>query len=313
MRGFIVRRLMVSVLTAWLASVAVFLVMRAVPGNIVQQMMGQTSDPTVERELRAFFGMDRPLYAQYWSWLANVLHGDLGNSWNTGRSVVGMIHEAFLVTLELSVLTLVLATAIGVPLGMLAGIHQGRTLDTLTQAVTVIGLSTPVFWLGAMLLIGMLATTGWSPPLLYVGPTESIAENLRMLALPVLSLTFLQAAAYAQFVRQSVASALHERYVQTATAKGLPISRIFFKHVLRNIAISLITFISLIFIQILGGAVVIESLFALPGLGRLLLTSIEARDFPVVQGGLLLVVAVTLLINLLVDILYHFIDPRLRV
>lgn len=304
---------MVSVLTAWLASVAVFLVMRAVPGNIVQQMMGQTSDPTAERELRAFFGIDRPLYAQYWSWLVNVLHGDLGNSWSTGQSVVGMIHDAFLVTLELSVLTLVLATAIGVPLGMLAGIHQGRTLDTLIQAVTVIGLSAPVFWLGAMLLIGISVTTGWSPPLLYVGPTKSIAENLRMLALPVLSLAFLQAAAYAQFVRQSVASALHELYVQTATAKGLPISRILFKHVLRNIAISLITFISLIFIQILGGAVVIESLFALPGLGRLLLTSIEARDFPVVQGGLLLVVAVALLINLLVDILYHFIDPRLRV
>lgn len=312
MQSYIAKRLLASLATALLSSLAVFLIMRAVPGDIVQQMLGQSGDdPAAERALRAFFGLDRPLYAQYASWLGNLLQGNLGYSWNQGRPVAEVIGNAFLVTLELGTLTLVVASAIGIPLGVLAGIYEGRMLDNFIQAITVLGLAAPVFWLGLMILIAVSALIGWSPPLMYVGPTASLADNLGILILPIFSLAILQATAYAQFVRQAVVSALHEQYVLTATAKGLPTSRIFFKHILRNILIPLITFIGLILIQILGGTVVIESLFALPGLGRLLLTSIQNRDFPVVEGGLLLVVGVAMLVNLLIDILYHFIDPRL--
>jgi peptide/nickel transport system permease protein len=169
-----------------------------------------------------------------------------------------------------------------------------------------------VFWVGLMLLVGVSSLAGWSPPLLYAPPTASLTDNLAILALPIASLGLLQAAAYAQFVRQSVVSAFHQDYVRTAIAKGVPLRLVFFKHVLRNIGIPLVTFMGLILIQILGGAVIIESVFALPGLGRLLLTSIETRDYPVLQGALLVVVVIAMAVNLGVDLLYRVIDPRVR-
>ena len=163
-----------------------------------------------------------------------------------------------------------------------------------------------------MLLVGVSSLAGWSPPLVYVPPSASIADNLAILVLPIASLGLLQAAAYSQFVRQSVVSAFHQDYVRTAIAKGVPLRLVFFKHVLRNIGIPLVTFMGLILIQILGGAVIIESVFALPGLGRLLLTSIETRDYPVLQGALLIVVVIAMAVNLSVDLLYRVIDPRVR-
>jgi len=225
---------------------------------------------------------------------------------------LGMIGAALGVTLELSIATLLLATLIGVPLGIVAAIYEGRTLDRLIQTFNLLGLAAPVFWIGLMLLVGVSAGFDWSPPLVYVPPTQSLTDNISILMLPVFSLALLQAAAYSQFVRQSVVSALGEDYVRTAIAKGVPTRIVFFKHVLRNIAIPLITFMGLILIQILGGAVIIESLFALPGLGRLLLSSIETRDYPVLQAGLLVVVIIAMLVNLAVDLLYRVIDPRVR-
>jgi peptide/nickel transport system permease protein len=309
---YLARRLLASIVTALAASFVVFMLVRSVPGDVVAQMLGQTSDPTAERALREFFGLDRPAWQQYFSWLGQVVRGDLGTSWARGQPVGSLLGGALLVTLQLGLMTLVLATLIGVPLGLVAGIYEGRFLDKLVQSFTIIGLAAPVFWVGLMLLVAVSTATGWSPPLMYAGPTESIAENLSILALPIASLGLLQAAAYGQFVRQSVVSAFHQDYVRTAIAKGVPLRIVFFKHVLRNIAIPLITFMGLILIQILGGAVIIESLFALPGLGRLLLSSIESRDYPVLQGGLLVVVVIAMIVNLVVDLLYRVIDPRVR-
>lgn len=312
MQGWLIRRAAGSVLTAILATLAVFLLVRAVPGDIVQQMLGQSGDPTAEAALRGFFGLDQPVWRQYLAWLGAAATGDLGVSWNQGRPVADIVLAAFSVTLELGLLTLLLATAAGVPLGLWAGMHEGRWPDHLVQGFSVLGLSAPVFWLGLLLLIGASWALGWSPPLMWQGPADSPADNLGILALPVLSLGVLQAAAYAQFVRQLVVAARREQYVRTAEAKGLTQRRVFFRHVLRNVLIPLITFMGLILVQILGGVVVTESLFALPGLGRLLVTSIASRDYPIVQGGLLLVVIVALAVNLAVDLLYHAVDPRLR-
>jgi peptide/nickel transport system permease protein len=312
MAYYLLNRFVASVVTAVLASLIVFILVRNVPGDVVAQMLGQTSDPTAELALREFFGLDQPIYRQYLTWLFNVVTGDLGVSWTRGHPVWQMIKGALIVTLQLGFMTLVVATVIGVPLGVIAGIYEGRWLDRLIQSFNILGLAAPVFWVGMMLLVGVSSLIGWSPPLLYVPPTESLMENLSILALPILSLGLLQAAAYGQFVRQSVVSAFHQDYVRTAIAKGVPIRTVFFKHILRNIAIPLVTFMGLILIQILGGAVIIESLFALPGLGRLLLSSIEARDYPVLQGGLLVVVIIAMLVNLAVDLLYRVIDPRVR-
>lgn len=309
----LLRRVAASAVTAVLASIVVFLLVRSVPGNVVQQMLGQTSDPAAAQALREFFGMDRPVYVQYRDWLMGALTGDLGTSWVSGAEVTDLIGGALLVTLELTFLTLVLATVIGVPLGLVAGIREGRPVDSFVQSFSVVGLSTPIFWLAVMLLVGVSAVFGWSPPLSYQSPLEALGDNLTVLLLPVLSLALLQAAAYAQFVRQSVVSAAGEQYVITARAKGLPERQVLFKHILRNIMVQLITFQGLLVVQILGGAVVIESIFGLPGLGRLLLTAITSRDYPVVQGGLLVVVVIALLINLMIDVLYRVIDPRMKV
>lgn len=312
MGAYLAKRLAASAVTALLASMVVFLLVRSVPGDVVGQMLGQTSDPIATKALREFFGLDQPVWRQYLGWLGHVLTGDFGTSWTRGQPVLGMIGSALAVTVQLAFTTLILATLIGVPLGILSAIYEGRALDRAVQAFNLLGLAAPVFWIGLMLLVGMSAGFDWSPPLMYVPPTEALGENLSMIALPVLSLALLQAAAYSQFVRQSIVSALGQDYVRTATAKGVPTRTIFFTHLLRNIAIPLVTFMGLILIQILGGAVIIESLFALPGLGRLLLSSIETRDYPVLQAGLLVVVVVAMLVNLLVDLSYRIIDPRVR-
>jgi peptide/nickel transport system permease protein len=309
---YIARRLVASLITALLASLLVFLIVRQVPGDVVGQMLGQTSDPVAEQAMRRFFGIDEPLYWQYGKWIAGVLTGDLGTSFVRGSSVAGMVRDAFLVTLEIGLLTLLVATAIGVPLGVLAGRYEGRWPDRLVQSFSLIGLSAPVFWIGLMLLVGVSTSVGWSPPFSYAPPWASLRDNLEILLLPILSLGLLQSAAYAQFVRASVVSAYHQDYVRTAISKGLPMRIVFFKHILRNILVPLTTFIGLVLIQILGGVVVVESLFAIPGLGRLLLTAIETRDYPLLQGALLVVVVVAMVVNLAVDLLYRVIDPRVR-
>ncbi len=315
MGAYLVKRLAASVVTAILSSMAVFLLVRAVPGDVVAQMLGQSGarGSAAEESLRRFFGLDQPLWQQYLSWLWGVLQGDLGESWVRGRPVAQMVVNAFMVTLQLGLMTLVFATVIGVPLGLVAGLYEGRRIDSLIQGFNILGLSAPVFWLGLMLLVVVSQTFAWSPPLIYRTPGRDLGQNLEIMLLPLLSLGVLQAAAYSQFTRQCVVSAFSQDYVRTAVAKGLPMRVVFFKHILRNIMIPLVTFMGLILIQILGGTVVIETLFALPGLGRLLISAIETRDYPVVQGALLLVVFTALLVNLLVDMLYHVIDPRVRV
>ena len=312
MAAYLAKRLAASILTAILASAVIFVMVRSVPGDVVGQMLGQTSDPVAARALREFFGLDLPIWQQYLGWLARVATADFGTSWARGQPVLGMVTAALGVTLQIAVTTLLVATVIGVPLGILAAMYEGRWPDRIIQTFNLVGLAAPVFWTGLMLLVGVSAAFDWSPPLVYVGPTESLSENLSIIALPILSLAVLQAAAYSQFVRQSVVSAFGQDYVRTAIAKGVPTRIVFFKHVLRNIAIPLVTFMGLILIQILGGAVIIESLFALPGLGRLLLSAIETRDYPVLQAGLLIVVAIAMLVNLAVDLAYRFIDPRVR-
>lgn len=312
MGRYLLRRGSASLVTAVLASILVFLIVRAVPGDVVAQMLGQSGDPGAAQALRAFFGLDQSLVQQYLAWIGKAATGDLGSSWVRGQSVAQMVGSAFLVTAEIAVLTLLIATLVGIPLGILAGIYEGGVPDLLVQAVNLLGLAAPVFWVGLMLLVAVSASLGWSPPMIYASPVESLATNLEILALPVLALAILQAAACSQFVRQNVVSAFHQDYVRTALAKGVPVRLVFFKHILRNILIPLITFMGLIFIQILGGVVIVESLFAIPGIGRLLLTAIETRDYPVLQGALLVVMVCALLVNLVIDLLYRVIDPRVR-
>ncbi len=312
MGAFVLRRLAASLITLFLASIVVFAMVRAVPGDIVEQMMGQLGGSEGEAVLRRFFGLDEPIHIQYLDWLGRVLRGDLGVSWRLGAPVTALVASAFLVSLQLALLVLVFSAFIGVPLGLMVGRWSGGAFDTAIQSFNVVALATPVFWIGLMLLFGVSELLGWSPPTIYVSPVRSITENLTILMLPMLSLAFLQIAAYAQFVRQHVIAAMGQDYVRAARARGMPMRRVLLRHVLRNILVPLSTFMGLIFIQILGGVVVIESIFGLPGLGRLLVNALNARDFPVVQGALLTVLISAIVVNLIVDLLYRAIDPRLR-
>ena len=313
MLRFLATRLTSACLAALLSSFVVFVLMRAVPGDIVAQMLGQSgSDRSAEQALRSFFGIDQPLHRQFVDWLGQLAQGDLGRSWYQGKRVTLLIADAFGVTLEVAAATLVLATSIGVPLGVIAGIYEGTRLDAAIQAFNLVGLSAPVFWVGLMLLVGASALFSWSPPFAYSPPSIDLEDNLSIIILPVLSLALLQAAAYSHFVRDCMIGELRRDYVKAAIAKGLSPAQVYFKHALRNILIPLVTFMGLILIQILGGTVVIESLFSLPGLGRLILSGIQGRDYPVVQGARLFVVLIAIAINFTVDLLYGLIDPRLR-
>jgi peptide/nickel transport system permease protein len=312
MLRFLAARLTSALVAALLSSLVVFVLMRAVPGDIVAQMLGQASDPAAAAALRGFFGLDRPIHAQFLDWLIQVLQGDLGRSWYQGRRVSALIADAFGVTFQVAALTLILATVIGVPLGVLAGIAEGSRLDAAIQTFNLVGLSAPVFWVGLMLLVGASALFAWSPPFAYMPPSVDLADNIAIVVLPVVSLAVLQAAAYSHFVRDCMVAELRRDYVRAAIAKGLTPAQIHFKHALRNILIPLVTFMGLILVQILGGTVVIESLFSLPGLGRLILSGIQGRDYPVVQGALLFVVLIAITVNFVVDLLYGLIDPRLR-
>lgn len=315
---YLLRRLMASLLTLLLSSMVVFLLLRAVPGDIVQLMLGQATSvggggEELLTSMRAFFGLDQPLYIQYLDWICGVFQGDFGDSWRHSQPVRGIVLDAFLVTLQVSVLTLLLATIVGVALGFAAGIYEGTPVDTMVQAFSILGLSAPLQWVGLMLLAGVSTYLSWGPPVIYLSPMESLTDNVAILALPITALVVLNAAAYSQLTRQLVVSAAHEEFVRTAIAKGLPQRTVYFKHILRNILIPLVTFMGVILIYILGGVVVIEEMFSLPGIGRLLLTSLQNRDYPVVQGALLLIVFVALFINLVVDFFYHVIDPRIRI
>ncbi|CAH1653979.1 ABC transporter permease [Chelatococcus asaccharovorans] len=312
MGGYLARRLAASAVTAFVASIAVFLIVRAVPGDVVAQMLGQVSDPQAAASLRGFLGLDQPVWIQYGRWISAVFSGDLGTSWTGGRPVGPAVFEAFLVTLEIGLLTLALATIVGVPLGIVSGIYEGRWPDNLIQIFNLLGLAAPVFWTGLMLLVAVSSFAGWSPPLIYASPAESLWDNLSILMLPILSLGLLQAAAYSQFVRQNVVTSLNQDYVRTARAKGVTIRILFFTHILKNILIPLITFMGLVLVQILGGVVIVETLFSIPGLGRLLISAIETRDYPMLQGALLVVVVTAMAVNLIIDLLYSVIDPRVR-
>ncbi|WP_338664597.1 ABC transporter permease [Pararoseomonas sp. SCSIO 73927] len=309
----LLRRIGAALVTLVLATGVVFLLIRAVPGDIIGEMLGQSAgDPASEAALRAFFGLDRPLTAQYLAWAGDVLQGDLGTSMRQGLPVLGIVVDAFLVTLEIGVATLLLAILVGVPLGMVAGARPGGVADMVVEGFTLVGLSAPVFWTGMVLLILADGWLGWSPPLVYTPPDISLSDNLEGIALPVLALGLLQAAAYAQFTRQQSAALMRQDFVRAARARGLPARVVYGRHLLRNIAIPLVTYAGLILVQILGGVVVVETLFGIPGLGRTLLAAIQGRDYPVLQGALLLTVVVALLVNLVIDLTYALIDPRVR-
>jgi peptide/nickel transport system permease protein len=294
--------------------VAVFLLIRLVPGDVVTQLIGlEASLPSGRaEELRQLFGIDRPVTVQFGDYLAGVARGNLGKSLRTGRPVGPELARRFPITIQLAVMGLLVAVLLGLPLGILAALRRGRIADYLASGFVLLGLSIPSFWLAILIILLFSLRLGWLPPTGYVSLDEDMVQNILHMLLPALSLGLVLAAASTRIIRSSLLEVLGRHYVRTARAKGLRERAVVLRHALRNALIPVVTVIGLQFGTLLGGTVIIEQIFSLPGIGRYALEGINLRDYPVVQGAVLAIALAFVVVNLLVDMCYGFLDPRIR-
>ena len=295
-------------------SVLVFLMLRLVPGTVVEQMIGADAiaSPAMVAELKRFFGLDQPWWQQYGRWVAALTHGDLGTSWRTGKPVVALILERLPVTIELTALAVGFAMLLGVPAGILSATRRDRAIDNITRVGTLLGLSVPVFWQGTMLILFFSIYLRWMPPVMWVDFFSDPGRNLTIMALPALCLGTASAANIARTTRACMLDVLRSEYIRTAAAKGLADRLVVLKHALKNALIPIVTVAGLQIGILLGGTVVVEEVFTLPGIGRLVLWSIYQRDYPLTQSTILFVAVMFMAINLAVDVLYGYLDPRIR-
>jgi peptide/nickel transport system permease protein len=313
-RAYLTARLGATALSLLGVSALVFLMVRLIPGTVVEQLLGQAAiaSPEVLASFRRFFGLDRPVHVQYLDWLGGLLRGDLGASWLSGRPVLALFLERLPVSAELAILAVGWSLLLGLPAGAAAAVWRGGPRDGAIRVLATLGLSLPAFWQGTVLILLFSVYLGWMPCLEWVPFTRAPGRNLLTLALPALTLGTATAAMITRMARSSMLDALGREYVRTARAKGLRERRVTLRHALRNALIPVVTVAGVQLGYIVGGIVVVEDVFTLPGVGRLLLDAIFQRDYPVVQGVILLLAAAFMGLNLVVDLLYGALDPRLR-
>jgi peptide/nickel transport system permease protein len=314
MRRYVLIRVLSIVPTLFGVSVAVFLLIRLIPGTVVEQMIGTEGSFSEEtmRALRRFFGLDVPIHLQYVRWMGGALRGDLGTSWRTGLPVAQMILERLQVTVELTLAAMLVAVAVGVPLGMVSARRENTPLDHVVRVGSLFSLSIPVFWQASMLILVVSLGLDWAPAVDFVPPWVDPGRNLAIIALPALALGTAVAAVFMRMTRSSLLEVMRQDYIRTARAKGLPEPGVLWGHALKNSLIPLITVAGVQMGYLLGGVVVTEEVFTLPGVGRLLLWAVFQRDYPLVQGTILFISALFMLSNLVVDLVYAWVDPRIR-
>ncbi len=325
MLQYLLKRLFFLAVTLLGVSVIVFLLVHLSPGDPVRIMLGEQARPDEVERLTRLYGFDRPLYEQYGRWLAQALTGDLGVSIRQGVPVLGLIAQRLPATLELAVASLVLAVLVGVPLGVLAAVKRNTWLDFTSMIAALLGVAAPNFWVGLMLLSTVALQVSWLPifgrgpaltegavALLTTGNITPLWDGLRHLLLPAVALGASIMALITRLTRSSLLEVLRRDFVRTARAKGARPQRVVFLHALRNALLPVVTIIGVQFGALLGGAIVTEVVFAWPGIGRLTVDAIKQRDFPVVQGSVLMLAVVFAVANLLVDLSYGFLNPRIR-
>jgi len=307
-------RLFDLVLVLFGVSVLVFLMIRLVPGDAVAIMLGANTEITPEKmaELRARVGLDQPIPVQYVDWMSGVLRGDFGTSIWTGRPVVEEIAGHVWPTVQLTVLALLLGAGLAVPIGILMARLRGRWWDVALQVGSVTGLTIPPFWLGIMLILLLTTVAPTVQMLGYVPFSQDPAGNLARLVLPAVALALPILANLARLIRSAMLDALQQDYVRTARAKGVSERMVLYKHALRNALIPFVTSVGILTGYLLGGAIVVEQVFAIPGLGRLILGAIAERNYPLLQATILLVTTAFVLVNFAIDLLYAVIDPRAK-
>ncbi|WP_089178134.1 ABC transporter permease [Bosea sp. AS-1] len=312
MGGFLIRRLAGALIVLALVSLMSFALIWLVPGDPAAAFLDASATPEQVATLRSALGLDLSLPQQMLGWYGRILSGDLGQSILLNRSVSAALVERLPVTLSLAALALAFAVLFGVAAGIVAAVNHNRWPDQAVMTAALLGLSVPDFWLGLVMVLVFAVSLGWLPSGGYTPFLESPAGWLRCMVLPALTLGLVQVGFIARMARASMLDALGQDYVRTADAKGLAKLRVVLRHALPNAMIPILTVIGIVSGALLGGAVIVEQVFSIPGVGRLIVGAIASRDFPVLQGGLLFLAVVYLAINLVVDILYAVVDPRVR-
>jgi peptide/nickel transport system permease protein len=311
--GYLIKRTLGALLVMFAVATLVFFMLRLVPGDPIAAMLADVGDPDAVDEIRAKLGLDRPMYVQYGKWLYLAAQGDLGNSIYGSRIPVSqLIAEALPRTLSLASLSFVIATLIAIPAGLIAATRKNTGLDYSVTFVAFLGLSMPDFWLAILLIIVFAANLQWLPAIGYVPLSEGVWPWFSHLILPSIAVGTAFSAIVARMIRSSMLEVLNADYMQVARSKGLSEMTLILRHAFPNALIPVITVIGIAFALLMSGTVVVENVFAIKGLGRLLIQSILNRDYPVVQGSILVVSAIFVFSNLLVDVLYTVVDPRIR-
>jgi peptide/nickel transport system permease protein len=309
---FVVRRLVLSIPILLLVSIMVFGLIHLIPGDPARVILGQEATPEAVAELRHELGLDQPLVIQYLTWLGNVLRGDLGKSLADGTPVIDQIKQRLPVTLELTIGTFIVALLIALPAGILSATRRGTIVDYSSTLIALGGLSIPSFWLAIMFIILFAVRLHWFPASGYVPFTEDPRANLSAMILPMVATGIREAAALTRMLRSGMLEVLNADYVRTARSKGLNDRLVVIRHAFRNALVPVVTSAGLLLAGLIGGLVITETIFAIPGFGRLIVDAIYQRDFVTVQGAVLVSALLVVVINLGVDLIYALIDPRIR-
>jgi peptide/nickel transport system permease protein len=313
MTQYIIRRLIQALFLVWGCATLVFFMVRLIPGDPVVQMLGPEYTPEAAQAIRVKLGLDEPFQIQYLRWFGNVLTGDLGGSIATGETVADIITTGLPKTLSLATLSFLIATAIAVPAGIVAALRRNTVFDYAASIVAFIGVSMPSFWFGILLILVFAVRLRWLPAIGYADPTEDgVVAWLERLILPSLAIGAAYSAILMRFVRAGLLEVLSSDYVRTARAKGVREHAVVLRHAMRNALIPVVTVIGIQLALLLSGTVVVETVFSIRGIGRILVAAIFDRDYPIVQGVILLIAVIFVMANLLVDIVYTFLDPRIR-
>jgi peptide/nickel transport system permease protein len=312
MTAYLVQRLLAVIPVLLLVGLITFALLRVTPGDPAAVLAGEHATPENVERIRQQLGLDRPLHVQLWRWFGRLLQGDLGDSLFTGYKVTTLIRQRLEPTLSLAVLAEIIAIALALPMGILAAWKANSWVDRGVMVFAVLGFSIPVFWLGFNLIWLFSVTLDLLPPAGYTPLSQGVWPWLRSLILPAVTLGLIFSALIARMTRASMLEILREDYIRTARAKGLAEKVVLLRHALRNAAVPIVTIIGLGFAALVTGVVVTETVFALPGLGRLIVDSMLRRDYPVIQGAILLAASAYVVINLIVDLTYAYFDPRIR-
>ncbi len=310
--NYILQRLLLAVVVILGVSFVVFLIVHIVPGDPARVILGAYASNEAVAAIRERLGLDQPFLTQYASWLGSAIQGNLGSSLITSQPVGPQLLQRLGPTLELSLASLLVGIAIAFPIGILSAVRPGSKLDVIASFISQIGVSVPSFWMGILLILFFSLGLGWLPPSGYTPFSEDLGSWLSHLVLPAITTGIVSASILTRFIRSAMLNVLNQNYIRTARAKGLDERTVTMRHGLRNAMISIVTIIGLQVTALMSGVVIVEVVFAWPGLGRLALDAVLDRDYPMLQGAVLVVAIIVTIVNLVVDLLYFFLDPRIE-